>query len=117
MLKDEVEKCKCEREPPCARNAMEKRSLSTSDLEAIARHAHRATLASAFAKLPWALGSWDLRIGGPVGPRTSAYRKLRRDFNQLTILKIIDETNTSNMSVCKGRNGGGAPQLEGYTHV
>ena len=116
MLKDEVEKCKCEGEPACSRNAMEKRSLSTSDLEAIARHAHRATLASAFAKLPWALGSWDLRMG-LVGPCTSAYRKLRRDFNQLTFLKIIDETNTSNMIVGKGRNGGGAPQLEGYTHV
>ena len=71
--------------------AMEMRSQSTSIVEANARLSHSAASASAFANMPWALGSWDLRIG-PVGPCTSAYRKLRRDFDQLTFLTIADET-------------------------
>ena len=83
--------------------AMEKRSQSTSIEEANARLSHRPTLASAFANMPCALGSWDRRIG-PVGPCTSAYRKSRRNLDKQRFLTIIDKRTNSTLSVGKGRN-------------
>ena len=71
--------------------AMEKRSQSTSVVEASARLSHRETLASAFTNALGLglLGSKD-RSSGPLYVRISQIA--RRDFSHLTFLTITDKT-------------------------
>ena len=101
----------------------EPRYPSTSVVQGDARPSHGETLASAFANLPWALGSWDLRIGQVV-PSTSAYRLLRRHFDLITFKKRIAGKITPNQTLGetgeKRRRGGrvlGDAIERGNTHA